>query len=79
MDLLNIELPVVDIAATGKKIDDLRKEAGLSVRDIQEVMGFSTPQAIYKWIWGKSMPKVDNLVILSALFNTSLDNIVIYY
>lgn len=79
MDLLDIELPVVDIAATGKKIDDLRKEAGFSVRDIQEVMGFSTPQAIYKWIWGKSIPKVDNLVILSALFNTSLDNIVVYY
>ena len=79
MDLLDIELPVVDIAATGEMINKLRKEAGLSVRDIQEVMGFSTPQAIYKWIWGKSMPKVDNLVILSALFNTSLDNIVIYY
>lgn len=79
MDLLDIELPVVDIEATGKKIDNLRKEAGLSIRDIQEVMGFSTPQAIYKWIWGKSMPKVDNLVILSALFNTSLDDIVVYY
>jgi len=79
MDPLDIELPVVDIAATGKKIDDLRKEAGLSVRDIQEVMGFTTPMAIYKWIWGKSMPKVDNLVILSALFNTSLDDIVVYY
>lgn len=77
MDLLDIELPVVDIAATGKKIDNLRKEAGLSVRDIQEVMGFSTPQAIYKWIWGKSMPKVDNLVILSAIFHTSIDNIII--
>lgn len=79
MDPLDIELPMVDIEATGKKIDDLRKEAGLSVRDIQEVMGFTTPQAIYKWIWGKSMPKVDNLVILSALFNTSLDDIVVYY
>ena len=79
MDVLDIELPMVDIEATGKKIDNLRKEAGLSVRDIQEVMGFSTPQAIYKWIWGKSMPKVDNLVILSVLFNTSLDDIVVYY
>ena len=50
MDVLDIELPMVDIEATGKKINNLRKEAGLSVRDIQEVMGFSTPQAIYKWI-----------------------------
>ena len=77
MDLLDIELPMVDVEATGKNIDILRKEAGLSVRDIQEVMGFSTPQAIYKWIWGRSMPKVDNLVILSALFKTSIDNIIV--
>lgn len=79
MDPLDIELPVIDIAATGEMINNLRKEAGLSIRDIQEVMGFSTPMAIYKWIWGKSLPTVDHLAILSALFNTSLDDIVIYY
>lgn len=74
---LDMEIPVVDIAATGKKIDTLRKEAGLSIRDIQEVMGFTTPMAIYKWIWGRSLPKVDNLVILSAIFHTSIDNIIV--
>lgn len=77
MDTLDIELPVVDIEATGKNIDTLRKKAGLSIRDIQEVMGFTTPQAIYKWIWGRSLPKVDNLVILSAIFHTSIDNIIV--
>ena len=77
MDALDIELPMVDVEATGKNIDNLRKEAGLSVRDIQEVMGFTTPQAIYKWIWGRSLPKVDNLVILSAIFHTSIDNIIV--
>lgn len=77
MDPLDIELPMVDIEATGKNIDNLRKEAGLSIRDIQEVMGFTTPQAIYKWIWGRSLPKVDNLVILSAIFKTSIDNIIV--
>ena len=77
MDVLDIELPIVDVVATGKNIDNLRKEAGLSIRDIQRIMGFTTPQAIYKWIWGQSMPKVENLVILSAIFHTSIDNIII--
>ena len=46
-------------AATGRNIDRLRIEAGLSIRDMQNVFGFATPQAIYKWIHGTSMPTLD--------------------
>ena len=50
--------------------------AGMSVRDMQMVFGFSTPQAIYKWIHGTTMPTVDNLVILAAMFDVTMDDIV---
>ena len=40
------------------------------------VFGFSTPQAIYKWIHGTTMPTVDNLVILAAMFDVTMDDIV---
>ena len=46
-------------AATGRNIDRLRIEAGLSIRDMQNVFGFATPQAIYKWIHGTSLPTLD--------------------
>ena len=47
-----------------------------TVRDMQEVFGFATPQAIYKWIHGTAMPTIDNMVILAALFGVTVDEIV---
>jgi len=43
---------------------------------MQNVFGFATPQAIYKWLRGAAMPSIDNLVILAALFDVTIDEIV---
>ena len=72
-----MEIPFINTVATGRNIDRLRIEAGMSVRDMQMVFGFTTPQAIYKWIHGTSMPTIDNLVILAAMLNVTLDEIVV--
>ena len=68
--------PYINTVATGQNIDHLRIEAGMSVKDMQAVFGFATPQAIYKWIHGTSMPTIDNLVILAAMFDVTMDEIV---
>ena len=70
-------IPTVDLEATGKNIEKLRKEAGLSVKDLQNIFGFGTPQAIYKWQHGTALPTVDNLVLLSAIFKVSIDEILV--
>ena len=70
-------IPTVDLEATGKNIEKLRKEAGYTVKDIQNIFGFATPQAIYKWQHGATLPTVDNLVLLSAIFKVSIDEILI--
>lgn len=70
-------MTVIDMAATGKNITRLRKSAGMSVREIQDVFGFGTPQAIYKWQNGTSLPTVDNLVMLSGLFDVPIDEILV--
>ena len=70
-------LPVIDMTATGRNIERLRKRAGLTVKDMQDVFGFSTPQAIYKWQRGTAMPTLDNLVVLAAIFNVTLDEIIV--
>ena len=69
--------PVIDLAATGKNIIRLRKERGLTVRDLQAYFGFEEPQAIYKWQQGKSLPSVDNLYALGALLGVSMDEILV--
>ena len=72
-----MEMPFIDTVATGRNIDRLRIAAGMSVKDMQMVFGFATPQAIYKWIHGTSMPTIDNLVILAAVLGVSMDEIVV--
>ena len=67
--------PTIDMVKTGQNIVTLRKKAGLSVKDLQDAFGFGTPQAIYKWQRGESMPTIDNLYALSTLFETSVDGI----
>ena len=71
-------LPVIDMGATGKNIEALRKAAGLSVRELQRLLGFTSPQAVYKWQRGQSMPSIDNLAALACVLGVSLDNIIIY-
>lgn len=70
-------IPAIDMAATGKNIAKLRENAGLSVKDLQEIFGFATPQAIYKWQHGKAMPTIDNLVVLAAVFEINMDEIIV--
>lgn len=70
-----MKIPVINLPKTGAKIDLLRKKANLSVKDIQEVFGFKNPQAIYKWINGRNLPTMDNLIILAEIFNVTVDDI----
>ena len=70
-------IPAINMVATGKRITDLRVAAGMSVRDLQDVFGFATPQAIYKWQHGTAMPTLDNLVVLAAVFGVAMDDIIV--
>ena len=70
-------LPVIDMVKTGQNIGRLRKQAGLSVRDLQDVFGFATPQAIYKWQQGAALPTLDNLVVLAAVLQVRMDDILV--
>lgn len=72
-----VNLPVIDMIGTGQNIARLRKQVGLSVRDLQDVFGFATPQAIYKWQQGVALPTIDNLVVLAAVLQVRLDDILV--
>ena len=70
-------IPTIDMVGTGQNIYRLRKLAGVSVRDLQDVFGFATPQAIYKWQQGVALPTIDNLVVLAAVLGVKIDDILI--
>lgn len=66
----------IDMIQTGINISRLRKERGITIKQIQEVMGFNTPQAVYKWQRGESVPSLDNMLVLSQLLNRSIEEII---
>lgn len=68
-------IPAINMVKTGQNIAALRESAGLSVRDLQNIFGFATPQAIYKWQHGTAMPTIDNLVVLAAVFQVQMEDI----
>ena len=71
-------LPVIDLKATGENIRCLRAEAKLSVSQLQHIFGFASTQAIYKWQRGDSLPTLDNMAVLAAVLNVSIDEIIRY-
>ena len=72
-----VNLPIIDMTGTGQNINRLRKQAGLSVKELQNIFGFATPQAIYKWQQGAALPSIDNLVVLAAVFQVGIDDILV--
>ena len=74
-------VPVVDLKLTGQNIAVLRKQSGISVRELQTMLGFATPQAIYKWQRGETLPTVENLAALAYILGVAVEDILVvkYY
>lgn len=71
------KIPTIDMGKTGMNIMKLREKNGLSVKDLQDIFGFATPQAIYKWQHGTALPTIDNLIVLAAIFCVHIDDILV--
>lgn len=69
--------PTVNLVKTGENITRLMKKNNIKVSDLQDILGFLNPQAIYKWKRGECLPTIDNLIILASVFNTTIDKIII--
>ena len=68
-------IPMVDMKHTGENIVSLRRRKGLTVRDIPRLLGFTTPQAIYKWQRGETLPTIENLAALACILCVPMEEI----
>lgn len=73
----SVVFPTINMKATGENIVRLCKERGVKVKDLQHFFGFESPQAIYKWRWGRSLPNVDNLFALSVYLGVPIQDILV--
>lgn len=78
MMMTKVSFPVIDLQQTGRNIERCRREAGMSVRELQTYFGFEYPQAIYKWQHGECLPTVDNLLALARLLRVSMEDLLAY-
>lgn len=61
----------IDPAKTGENIREAMNHKNLTVRDITLALGLSTPNAVYKWLRGDTVPSIDNIYALSLLLARS--------
>lgn len=66
-----MERPHFDIAASGERMKEIRRQRKISVKQVVEYMGFESTQAVYKWENGKCFPQADNLVALAMLYQVN--------
>ena len=69
-------MPTIDMTATGRNIKNKRIGAGMSVADITNACGVSAA-AVCKWQSGQTIPSIDNMIVLAAIWNCKLDDIVV--
>lgn len=64
----------LDMLMTGQVLRNYMRKKGYSVRTLQKEIGLSCPQPIYRWLNGQTMPSLDNLYALGALFDVHLED-----
>ena len=62
---------------TGKKLRKLMAECGVTVRELQEHMELESPQAVYKWLNGRALPALDNLLVLGKLLHVPMEELLV--
>ena len=64
----------MDLSKTGKLISDLRKEKGLTQKDLSENLGVC-PKTVSKWETGHGFPDVSLISKLSKVFQVDISKI----
>ncbi|MFP7176853.1 helix-turn-helix domain-containing protein [Priestia filamentosa] len=59
----------------GERLKILREVRNISREDLAQKMNVSR-QAVYKWETNKGYPDIENLIKLSELYNTTLDELI---
>lgn len=67
----------INIRKTGARLRRLAKCKGYSVKELQEYLGLSCPQSIYRWYKGMILPSIDNLLRLSELYGMHMEELLV--
>ena len=71
-----VEYPVIDLHSTGARINELRRERGITVDELRVYLGMNNPNSIYKWFRGEVLPTLENMFALSVILEVPIDDII---
>lgn len=69
-----MQYPMIDKKRTAKRIRFFMLCVGLRPTDIQDFLGLTCVQTVYRWLDGTNIPSIDNLYSLSRLFGIRVDD-----
>ncbi len=72
-----MEYPVIDMVATGERLNSARRERNISVNEMREYLGFNNATSIYRWIRGESLPTLENMYAISILFSMPVNELLV--
>lgn len=68
----------IDLAATGQRIEQLRKERGLSMVDMASFFDRAYAGTYYGWESPVHIIKIENLAGLAYLFDVEIEDILVF-
>lgn len=66
----------IDKMRIGQRLRELRYQHGFTVEQLAEALCISA-NAVYKWESGRTVPTVDNFYLLSYVYHTSIDQLIL--
>ena len=66
----------IDTIKTGERIKSFIVHSNITIKDLAKMMSVSQ-QSVYKWICGKSLPSLENIVLLSSILDVALDDLIV--
>ena len=70
-------MKTINMEKTGLNINQKITGKNISVKEVSELLGFSSTRSVYKWLSGQTLPSLDSLLILSEILGTTMDELII--
>lgn len=67
----------INMKKTGININNKILCKNKSIKEISEILGFSSTRSVYKWLSGQTLPSLDSLLVLSEVLETTMDELII--
>lgn len=71
----NGNYPCIDAGRFGRRLREICRQRNVTARELKQVLGLGSVQAVYLWFEGKRLPSLDNLYVLGKYLNMPMEEL----